>query len=379
MSLSAVFSRPDANHAVPSGDGAGAGLRVLCDVAHPAQVHLFRNALAELQERGHETFVTSREKEVTVPLLDAYGIEHRPLSTRGDSLPELLAELAVRERRLYGVARRFDPDVILSRLGPAPAHVSALQGCRHVVVSDTHIDSTPMRLLKYTATLPFADTVCAPPEMEIPIDPQRRRPLPFQELAYLHPRYFDPDPTVLRRVGIDPDEPYFVVRTAGWDAYHDVGHAGLSPEGLRDLVGTLSAYGRVFVSAEGDVPADVEAERLGTDPADIHHVLYYADLYVGDSGTMSTEAALLGTPAIRTNTMVGPDDEVVFRQLEEEYGLLQSFTDERAALATVERLVSAGLDQDVWAQRRQRLLEEQPDVTERLVETVLETARVSEQ
>ena len=67
MSLSAVFSRPDADHAVPSADGASAGLRVLCDVAHPAQVHLFRNALAELQDRGHETFVTSREKEVTVP------------------------------------------------------------------------------------------------------------------------------------------------------------------------------------------------------------------------------------------------------------------------------------------------------------------------
>jgi predicted glycosyltransferase len=379
MSFSAVLSRPAGGTDVPESTDADDGLRVLCDVAHPAQAHLFRNALAELERRGHTTFVTSREKEVTVPLLDAHDIEHLPLSTRGESLPELLVELGVRERRLFAVARQFDPDVILSRLGPVPAHASALQGCRHVVVSDTSIDSTPMRLVRHTATLPFVDTVCAPPEMELPVSEEQRRALPVQELAYLHPRYFDPDPSVLRSLGVDPEERFFVVRTAGWDAYHDIGHSGLSAATLRELTATLSEHGRVFVSAEGTVPASMPAEPLDVPTADVHDVLHYADLYVGDSGTMSTEAAVLGTPAIRTNSMVGTDDEVVFKRLEHQYGLLESYADDTEALGAVDRLLSSGLESDRWEQRRRRLLAEQPDVTERIVETVLATTTVTHQ
>lgn len=360
--------------AIPTPEETGGGLRVLFDVGHPAQVHLFRNAIAELRARGHETFVTSREKEVTTDLLDAYDIAHRPLSTRGDSVPGLAWELLVREWRLLGVARAFQPDVIVARLGPGPAHVSALVGCRYVAVSDTRVGSRAIRALYRGATLPFVDTVCAPADFDLSVPDERRRTLDFQELAYLHPDRFDPDPAVLREHGIDPEAPFSVVRVAGWDAYHDVGHAGISPATLRALVDRLTDHGAVYVSAEGDLPPDLAAYRLPTDPEDVHHVLAYADCYVGDSGTMSTEAAMLGTPAIRTNTMVGDDDENVFRALEERYGLMRSFSDEEAALSAVDDLLDSGIDRVDWAARRDRLVAEQPDVTAHIVETVLESA-----
>src|SRR6056297_2847304 len=107
--------------------------RVLFDINHPAQVHLFRHAITELEEQGHETVVTSREKELTTDLLDAYGIDHRPLSAAGDGTASLVTELATREWRLLGVARSFDPDVIVSRLSPAAAHVSTVIGCPNLV------------------------------------------------------------------------------------------------------------------------------------------------------------------------------------------------------------------------------------------------------
>jgi predicted glycosyltransferase len=358
--------------AEPAPDETGTALRVLFDVNHPAQVHLFRNAIAALEARGHETFVTSRHKEVTVDLLDAYGIAHDPLTSQGESLPGLVAELLVREGRLLEAARRFDPDVIVSRLGPAPAHASAVLGCRCVVVSDTRADRNALRRLYRGVTLPFVDTVCAPASFDLPVPDERRRPLDFQELAYLHPRYFEPDPGVLERHGIDPEGTFFVLRTVGWDAYHDVGHAGLSPGTVRRLVDLLSVHGEVYISAEGALPPDLAAHELPTDPADVHHVLHYADLYVGDSATMSTEAALLGTPAIRTNTMVGEGDENVFRQLESRYGLLRSFADEAEAFRAVEQLLGEGLDAVDWEARRERLIAERPDVTERMVETILE-------
>jgi predicted glycosyltransferase len=195
----------------------------------------------------------------------------------------------------------------------------------------------------------------------------------FQELAYLHPQYFDPDPAVLERYGIDASETYFVVRVAGWDAYHDVGYTGISPDGLDQLVAMLSEAGRVFISSEDELPPELAEYRLPTDPEDIHHVLYYADCYVGDSGTMSTEAAMLGTPAIRTNTMVGEDDENIFRELEDRYGLLRSFADENEAIRAVEQLLAHDDDPVDWCRRRDRLIADQPNVTEQLVETILET------
>ena len=348
---------------------------MLFDVGHPAQVHLFRNAIAELDAMGHETFVASRVKEVTVGLLDAYDIDHSPLTTRGDSVGGLVTELLEREVKLLRLARSFDPDVIVSRLSPAAAHVSTLLGCQNVVVSDTLVDSTPMRVVYHVGTLPFVDTLCAPASFDLPFEPADRRPLDFQELAYLHPNYFQPDPEALAADGIDPTESYFLLRLVGWDAYHDVGHAGLSPKGARELVAFLTNHGRVYISAESELPSDLQQYSLETPPERIHDVLFHADLYVGDSGTMSTEAALLGTPAIRTNSMVGEEEEEpIFRALESEYGLLRSFTDETAAIETARELVRDGIDEGEWQSRRDRVIAEQPDVTERIVETVLDAA-----
>lgn len=360
------------DHATPSSSTADDGMRVLFDVGHPAQVHLFRNARQVLERQGNETHVASRVKEVTVDLLDAYDIDHTPLTRRGESFPELLWEQLLREKRLLSLARTFEPDVIVSRLSPAAAHVSALLGCRNVVVSDTHIDSRTMRLLNHRMTLPFVDAVCAPESFDLPVAPAKRRSLDYQELAYLHPEYFQPDATALAAAGIDASEPYFVIRLAGWDAYHDVGHQGLSPSTTRDLVAYLSDHGDVYISAEGDLPPDLSQYRLPTPPEHIHDVLAHADLYVGDSGTMSTEAALLGTPAVRTNTMVGDDDENVFRELEHRYGLLSSFDDEYRALQEVKSLVEGGIDEAAWSQRRDRLVDEQPNVTARMVDVILE-------
>lgn len=345
-------------------------VRVLFDVGHPAHVHLFRNAIADLREQGHETVVISRETDVTGDLLEAYGIDHRSLSTGKGSLPAPMA----REARLLGVARQFRPDVIVGSLRPMLAHVSALTGSRYVAVGDVHVDRPILRRLSQWITVPFADAICVPERAQLPIDEAKHRPLDFHELAYLHPDYFRPDPGVLDTYDIVPEEPFFVVRVAGRGDDRDVDGPGLSPETIRVLVGILADHGQVVLSAEGDLPPDLSLYRVEIDPADIHQVLYFADLYVGDAETMATEAAILGTPAIRTNTIVDDEDGIVCRTLEAEYRLLRSYADENRAIRAVEDTLEHGLDRVDWQQRRDRLVAEQPDVTGRLVETILESA-----
>jgi predicted glycosyltransferase len=352
-------------------DESGPTLRVLFDIQHPAQVHLFKHTIWELQRRGHRTLVASREKELTTDLLDAYGIEHVMLTKRGRGLPGLVGELVLREFRLYSLARSFRPDVVVSRFSPPAVHTARMTGARNVLVNDTHLSPPLFRKIIYGMTLPFVDRVFTPEGFDLGLDAGHHGRLDFQELAYLHPDYFQPDPTALEAYGVDPDNPYFVVRLAAWDAYHDVGHAGLSPGTVSELLSTLSERGPVYVSSESPLPPEYDGHAIPVPPHLIHHLLYYATLYVGDSGTMATEAAVLGTPAVRANTLAGPDDESVFVELENRYGLLFSFSDERRALAKVEELLSGDIDRETWRASRDRLVEEQVDVTDALVEQIV--------
>jgi hypothetical protein len=347
-------------------------MRVLFDVQHPAQVHLFKHAVRTLQRGGHETLVTAREKELTVPLLEAYDIDHRVLSRRGEGLAGLALEAAVREFRLLSVAQAFGPDVVVSRLSPSTVHVSRLLGCRNVVFEDTNVATDLVGRGYYAVTLPFVDTLCVPPGLGLPAPEGRTRTVAFQELAYLHPDRFNPDRRRLEASGVPVTGSYSVVRLSGWDAYHDRGHAGLSPATATDLVSTLSERGPVYVSTEGDPPPVFEGRELPVSPHLVHDLLHYADLYVGDSGTMSSEAAMLGTPAVRVNTVPSSEDPHTFVELERTYDLLYSFSDEAAA---VERAVALARDPDAkaeWLRKRERLAAEQGDVTDRMVRAILD-------
>ena len=52
-------------------------MRVLISVWHPAHFHFFKNIISELETRGHEVFVISRNKEQTLELLDEAGINFK--------------------------------------------------------------------------------------------------------------------------------------------------------------------------------------------------------------------------------------------------------------------------------------------------------------
>ncbi len=347
-------------------------MRVLFDVNHPAHVHLFRNAIEALAADGHETVVTSREKDVTTALLDAYGIDHRPLSASGSGLTSLATEWTRRELRLLSVVRETEPDVIVSRLNPPAVHVGTVTRTPNIVVRDTKIRSPQLERLYHAITFPFIDTLCAPPDFSVPAGADHY-PLDYQELAYLHPSRFDPDPEPLRTHGIDPDERYFLLRLSGVDAFHDVGFSGVSETGMRELLTYLDRRGTVYISSETALPEAYQQYELQFPPELMHHLLYYAALYVGDSGTMSTEAALLGTPAVRMNTMVGIDEEPIFRELEAA-GLLYSFAEEDAAIEQVRSLVETA-DESQWEHRRDEFIADKPDVTAELLHVIQETVR----
>jgi hypothetical protein len=95
-----------------------------------------------------------------------------------------------------------------------------------------------------------------------------------------------------------------------------------------------------------------------TPPERFHHVLAAADLVVGDSQTVCSEAGVIGTPSLRFNTWVGRHPYQV--ELEERWGLTRAFglDDEEGFLAALDDTV-ARLDevQAAHAEGRARMLD----------------------
>lgn len=340
-------------------------MRVLFDVSHPAHVHLFKHAITQLEDAGHETTVTSREKDITTELLDAYGIDHTPISAKGESKLSLATEWVAREFRMLAAVLSFDPDVIVSRLNPPAAHASAVARCPNIVFDDSEVVQFAGRI-----THPFSDVVCTPSNFDRELGDKQERYDGFHELAYLHPNQFEPDDEILEGYGITPDETYSVLRFVSWGAHHDVAQQGLSPEMKTELVSTLSDHGDVYITSESSLPPEFEPYRIPVEPEEIHHLLYFADLYVGDSQTMATEAALLGTPSVRSNSFAGDGDMSNFVELEEEYELLHSVSDADRTLDLVRTLITDPEKTEVWSERRSALIDDKIDVTDYLLDQI---------
>lgn len=342
--------------------------RIHFDVTHPAHVHLFRHAIRELAEDGHRVAVSSRDKELTTQLLDAYDIPHTVLSAMGEGKTSLLSEWSLRGVRTLQFDRAFDPDVVVSRMSPTAVAAAKLTGAGSVTFHDHEGTNRLAHVLSK-----FLDRISTPETFEADFGAPHRRHPGVQELAYLHPDRFTPDRDRLREYGVEPDEPYAVLRLVSMGAHHDVGVDGITGATRRRLVDELSAHGPVYVSAEGELPQGFPADDIPVPPEWIHDLLAGASLLVTDSNTMATEAGLLGTPVIRSGGYAETDEFSNFDALGEA-GLVESIAD---GCAVVDRASALAADPDAgsrWRRSRDAYVADAVDVTDHIVETVLEVA-----
>jgi uncharacterized protein len=329
-------------------------MRILIDVLHPAHVHFFRHFHDEMTRRGHELCITARDKDRSVDLLTEFGLPFQQISTqhRGGGLA---VEMVQRTRRLLRVMRTFRPDVLTGIMGPSIAVAGRLKRVPAVVFYDTEVATQTNRFV-----YPLAYCVCTPDCYQGRV-PGRHLTYPsYHELAYLHPNRFRADPRRLAEFGVGPDEPFSVLRFVSWEAAHDRRERGLTGAQKRHLVEVLQREGRVLISSEAPLPPDLAALEVSGPVEQIHHLLAHAQIIVGESATMSSEAAVLGVPAvfIATSGRGYIDDE------EKRYGLARHFTDDQfeQAVAAIEKLC-ADSPRDMGQRARQQLLDEKIDVT----------------
>lgn len=340
--------------------------RVLIDIVHPAHVHFYRHMITALEEAGDDVLVVARQKDVTVRLLEEFGIDHRAITSHsGGGRAGQALELLKRDLGLARIARRFRPDLILTR-NPAGVHVARLT--RTIGVFDT--DDGRAAGLHFRAAAPFASMITTPACLPEDYGRRHRRYPSYKALAYLHPDLFRPDPSVRSELGVG-DEPFSIVRFVAMDASHDRHERGLEMDTKRELLRRLSQHGHVFVTSEGTIASEFEHLRFAVPPTRIHDALAFASLYVGDSQTMAAEAALLGTPSLRASSFTGR--LAYLDELEHRYGLVQSFRPEASDdfLSAVDSTL-AGDDAAQREEGRARMLSENVNLTDWYLELIRE-------
>ncbi len=340
-------------------------MRVLFDIGHPAHVHLFRHAIARLRDGGHPVVVTAGEKEIATQLLREYGIPYVSLGKPGAGLAEKGARLALSSLKLFGIAATFRPDVMVavSPVRAAPVAWALRRPC-------IGLDDTEHAKLAHRLYMPFVTVLLTPACYGLDVGAKQVRYDAYHELAYLHPRYFKPDPSVLLSAGVNADDPFCIVRFVSWQAAHDVGQGGFSDDGKVRLVQELSKSARVLISSEGELPTALERYAFTAPPHQIHHFLRYAVVCVTEGATMASEAAALGTPAVYMNTLSAG----TLREQQDRYGLVFNFPDrqdEEAAIAMALRIVGeSGSERAERRARATQLIRDHIDVTEFLLEEI---------
>ncbi len=272
-------------------------MKVIIDINHPAHVHFFKNLIWKLKEMNIEVIVTSTTKEISERLLDKYGIKYINLGKYRSKLFFKFIDFLKIGIKYSIFCYKNKPDYILS-ISSARPFGRLVSKAKFFVFTDTEHAKEQIALFK-----PFATKIFTPDCFLDDLGSKQVRYNGYHELAYLHPNRFTPNPEVLKEIGLTEKDKFFIVRFVSWDASHDVGQKGLSLEDKRKLTDTLKPHGKIIISSEKELPAEFEEYRMKICPTKMHDLLYYATMYIGEGGTMASEAACLGTYSIYINPL----------------------------------------------------------------------------
>jgi predicted glycosyltransferase len=277
---------------------------VWIDVTNSPHVLFFRPILRRLADAGVPVVVTARDFAQTLGLLELYAIPHTVIGGHGGAgvvrKGTVLARRTVQLLR-FGRSR--------SDIGQAVSHGSfyqtiAAKGLRiHSTVIHDFEGATGMHRINFR----LADKVMVPEVIpwetlaRLGLTRARYRPYPgIKEQVTLAD--FEPDPTVLDQLGLDPARPIAVLRPPATMSLY---HRGIENTLFDDVLTHLrEAQAQVVLLPRTPDQARsferMDGVLIPPRPVDGPSLVYAADLVVSAGGTMNREAALLGTPTWTT-------------------------------------------------------------------------------
>lgn len=334
-------------------------MHYLIYLGHPAHFHLFKNTIRSLKKKGHKLSVLIKKKDVLEELLLNSGMSFHNILPEGrkDNKAGIAIGVLKRDYRLLKYCLSNRPNVLIGTSNEI-GHVGSILRIPSINVNEDDADAVPLysKVSYPLSTVILSPKVCNNGKWEkksVKYDS-------YHELAYLHPNHFKASIDIAKKY-ISTEKPYFLIRFAKLKAHHDFGISGISNEIAYRIVDLLKPHGNIYITAERPLDPAFEQYRLKIKPQDIHHVMAYASIYIGDSQTMAAESGVLGVPFIRFNDFAGKLGYL--NELEEKYKLGYSIKPEKPEKLyyKIEELLKMPNREKVFQDRKSIMLEEKID------------------
>ena len=331
-------------------------------IGHPADVHFFKILTKEFKFHGHKVIVTAREKEFTCYLLDKFHIKYHKISKHRGKISRKIIEYFVRWIRTYKICKNVIPDIAIGVGDLYLPQIGKILGFPTIVFTDTEsVWHDPV------LTFPFASYVLTPSCFKKRVRAKQIKIKSYKESAYLNDKYFKPNPDIYSIMKLKPNEKFITMRFTSQAAMHNIGQRQLSIQSKIKAVQECSKFAKVAISSEIPLPESLKPYAISIPPEKIHDALYYSELLYGDSSTMSSECAFLGTPSIFVDDVGrGYTDEQ-----QEKYGLVFNYPASREgqeqSIQKCVDLLFQNKDKSEWIEKRNAMIAEQIDLTAFLV------------
>ena len=337
----------------------------------PAQAHFMKNIIKAFESKGHKVLILAREYGETANLLEHFKFEYFIYTNASNcSKYRKISNLPFSVFSSYNFLRKYKPDLLVGG-GLECVYTALLLNSKSILFTDSMpINESIYVKTQFLLCKPFMDAIITPTAVVTPgsskksLGPKHIKINSYKELAYLHPNHFVPNDSIYELLGLAKGEEFILLRFNAFDSVHDFGRvAGFSVDEKRALVNNLSKYAKVFISSELVLPPDLINLSLNIPKHMIHDVLYYAKLVVADTGTIVTEAAVLGTPAIRFSSNAGSNDLGIFIELSNKYDLIYTYDDPEMAITKAIELIKRPNLKKEWKSKKEILLNDKIDLS----------------
>lgn len=331
-------------------------MKVLFHLGHPAHFHLFKNTIRSLQEKKYEIIVVIKKKDVLEELLINEGFTYTnilPYGRKGNLFSIAKAQMQ-QILTLRKIAKKQKPNLLIGST-PTIAIVGKLLRIKSIILAEDDAEAVPQFA---NMAYPFVSKIVTPNNCSV--GKWKHKKIghnSYHELAYLHPDNFSPSEEIASKY-VDINSPFFVIRFSGLDAYHDKGISGISKSIFSQIMETLEKHGKVYITTERNIPLEYSKNILKIPPTEIHHVMAFSKIFIGDSQTMSAESAVLGVPFIRVNDFVGKLSYL--NELENHYKLgfgIKPGNSEKI-IPTLNQLLCSDDSEREYLKRRNKMLSE---------------------
>ena len=328
-------------------------------LGHPAHFHLFKYTIKELHSKNYPVEIVIKKKDVLENLVQAQGWNYKNIypKDRNENKVAILFSLLKKDQELFKIVNQFKPSLMIGTSSEI-THIGKIMNIPSLVVNEDDAEAVPFfAKLSY----PLATNILVPSSCSV--GRWREKTIFYEgyhELAYLHPKRIKLNNVIIKN---EKDKKIFFLRFAKLTAHHDEGKTGISDSLALEIVNKLKHYGNVYISSERELNEELDKYRITLPPSEILSFLSSCNLYIGDSQTMTAEAAVMGIPSIRFNDFVGKLSylEELEHKYKLTYGIKTSEPDK--FFKKLDELLSFPDLQEEWQKRKTKMLSDKIDVT----------------